>query len=701
MLEINTGGKKAMYLKSIHNVNVGPIKDAKIIFPFNEDKLPKPVVIVGENGTGKSVLLSNVVDSFHEIARLAFDDVVEKSDFNGYQYYKAVLGQEIRIGEKFMYSYLQYEDGDVATRFFEYLFKCGEFSFKKFCDNEGIKRENCRFQESRSDKQLTFTEKDVEIIFGKNIVCYFPPSRYEKPNWLGARYYDSENSSKFEHPSIRENISRRLGISISVEDVTNDTLQWLLDVIVDAKFSLDVQENGGVKVYQPNNEIFAIPVTKEAIGNSIISVTAKSNLELIMSQIIGQKICFGLNLRNANKSRFHIRSVDDGKILIPSLDALSTGQSALFNIFATIIRYADRISITNGIDLQNITGIVVIDEAELHLHSNLQRDVLPRLLKLFPKVQFIISSHSPLFLLGMDKVYDRDGYEIYEMPSARIITAEKFSEFGKAYEYLTKTETHQQKIREAIQNHIGKPLIITEGSTDWKHMKAAFENLKTKPQYENYANLDFEFLEYEPGELASKENVSEKATYLKMGKDVLKQMCREFAKLQQSRKIIFIADRDDEKINKEFSEKDRLFKNHGNNVFSFVLPVPEHRASTPNICIEHFYKDYEIKTPVEINGIKRRIYLGNEFTNDGISLDGKLFCRDRNSCGDGKINIIDGNDEKSVYAINDPDKINLALPKMEFAKRILGHSPEFASFDFDSFRLIFDVIKQILDNPDV
>ena len=52
-----------MYLKSIHNVNVGPIEDAKIIFPFNDDKTPRPVVIVGKNGTGKSILLSNIVDS--------------------------------------------------------------------------------------------------------------------------------------------------------------------------------------------------------------------------------------------------------------------------------------------------------------------------------------------------------------------------------------------------------------------------------------------------------------------------------------------------------------------------------------------------------------------------------------------------------------------------------------------------------------
>ena len=65
-----------MYLKRIHNVNVGPIEDVEINFPFDEKNNPKPVVIVGENGTGKSVLLSNIVDSFYEFAGKAFSDAV-------------------------------------------------------------------------------------------------------------------------------------------------------------------------------------------------------------------------------------------------------------------------------------------------------------------------------------------------------------------------------------------------------------------------------------------------------------------------------------------------------------------------------------------------------------------------------------------------------------------------------------------------
>ena len=68
-----------MYLKRIHSVNVGPIEDAEINFSFVDGK-PKPVVIVGENGTGKSVLLSNIVDSFYEIASQKFSDARKQNE---------------------------------------------------------------------------------------------------------------------------------------------------------------------------------------------------------------------------------------------------------------------------------------------------------------------------------------------------------------------------------------------------------------------------------------------------------------------------------------------------------------------------------------------------------------------------------------------------------------------------------------------
>lgn len=47
-------------------------------------------------------------------------------------------------------------------------------------------------------------------------------------------------------------------------------------------------------------------------------------------------------------------------------------------------------------------GIVIIDEIELHLHPTLQQDVIERLSKTFPDIQFIVSTHSPLVISNLN-----------------------------------------------------------------------------------------------------------------------------------------------------------------------------------------------------------------------------------------------------------------------------------------------------------
>lgn len=237
-----------------------------------------------------------------------------------------------------------------------------------------------------------------------------------------------------------------------------------------------------------------------------------------------------------------------------------------------------------------------------------------------------------------------------------------------------------------------KERAITEGATDWKHMKAAFSKLSQCPEnVEAYRSLDFDFLEYEP-----EQSTKEGALKIQMSNTQLTSMCKHFASIPQPRKLIFIADADDTSTNKELGSESG-FKVWGNNVYSFTIPVPAHRTDTPKICIEHYYSDNDIKTQVEINGVQRRIYMGNEFDSVGISVDGQLCCVDRNSCGPDKIRIIDGTSDKRVFCIQGDRKTNLALPKMEFADRVLGNSPEYSNIDFSSFSLIFDIINKICD----
>lgn len=49
--------------------------------------------------------------------------------------------------------------------------------------------------------------------------------------------------------------------------------------------------------------------------------------------------------------------------------------------------------------------LVLIDEAENHLHASIQRGLLPKLLQAFPHAQFIISTHSPLMVNSVRDAY--------------------------------------------------------------------------------------------------------------------------------------------------------------------------------------------------------------------------------------------------------------------------------------------------------
>ena len=487
-----------------------------------------------------------------------------------------------------------------------------------------------------------------------------------------------------------DKIAGKLRNPIVVQNINRINKQWIMDVIIDSRVDMIIGDNS-ISFYNIQD---LAAMTKFA--SNFFNNQAKLDLEMILTSIIGKQVYLSLNNRKKN-TRLSVLEKETNTIIAPSLDSLSTGQISLFNLFSTIIQYADNNDTGFKVNMNDISGIVVIDEIELHLHTKLQKEVLPKLIKLFPKVQFIITTHSPLFLLGMQEHFGNDGFEIYNMPDAEKIDVERFSEFQRAYEYFKKTVTYQKDaeaaIKGAVEEAVGKEgtevLVITEGATDWKHMKSAFASLASKSENnELFSKLSFDFLEYEP------ENSPKESVYkLSMGNTNLENLCENLSKIPQSKKFIFIADRDNDKTNKKLSCQGKRYKSWGNNVYSFILPVPDHRKETPDICIEHLFSDDEIKTEVECNGIIRRLFIGYEFDERGIAYSIDRFCEKKKICGQGKFNIIEGSQGEKITSIKNDDGINYALPKMDFAEYVANHVND---FNFDAFLEIFIIISEIL-----
>ena len=92
----------------------------------------------------------------------------------------------------------------------------------------------------------------------------------------------------------------------------------------------------------------------------------------------------------------------DGKIELFRL--LSDGLRITLGMIGDI---AYRMSEINPHIGNNSKGVVLIDEIDLHLHPSWQREIIPVLRKVFPNIQFIVTTHSPQVLSTLKKEKDR------------------------------------------------------------------------------------------------------------------------------------------------------------------------------------------------------------------------------------------------------------------------------------------------------
>ena len=100
---------------------------------------------------------------------------------------------------------------------------------------------------------------------------------------------------------------------------------------------------------------------------------------------------------NSNTLKFSINQ--NGKPPY-TFQTLSSGYLAIFDIYADLIMRVEY----STISAEELTGVVFIDEIDAHLHVSLQRLIMPFLVDSFPKIQFIVTTHSPFVLTSLSDV---------------------------------------------------------------------------------------------------------------------------------------------------------------------------------------------------------------------------------------------------------------------------------------------------------
>lgn len=234
--------------------------------------------------------------------------------------------------------------------------------------------------------------------------------------------------------------------------------------------------------------------------------------------------------------------------------------------------------------------------------------------------------------------------------------------------YLDREKSLKEQIEQiknkyhAVSNRV---ILLTEGKTDTKHLRTAFEVLPLdKSIVSRFDYYDF----------------SENRT---LG-DRLKKVLDTVENIPNINIIIGIFDRD-----KHLNETgDESFVRLNNRVYKFNIPALSNneREINDKICIEHYYSDAEIETDTEYG----HLYMGKDFDEYGQSSDG---CFSYNFNGNHrslpKLQILDS----STNQLQKKHANAKIISKNQFADYVSKHRD---LFSFENFKLIYDMICNII-----
>ena len=325
----------------------------------------------------------------------------------------------------------------------------------------------------------------------------------------------------------------------------------------------------------------------------------------------------------------------------------------------------------------NYSFIWGFEEPENGLEFGASFELAKEFKEYLAQCQILITTHSPVFYSScienggkLYRVSKQDGKSSYDIISKSEDLNEEvgFMELVAPYikvehDKYNAIQAKYGSLQETINASKKKILVFTEGKTDIIHLKSAKEALKNK------LDLDFQAVSDINGDADL---------------DVFLEKIR---KVNQKTKIVGVFDLD----NPKYVEKYKSLVDLGNNVYAFCIPLVNETIYGKSISIEHYYKKETLFS--EIKG--RRLFIGEEFFNSGVSKDGKFSTRI--SQIQNKVNVNGIIDEK-VYQRDDFQQLHsIALTKNDFANAINSHVIK--NVDFSEFNKIFDILKIISLKP--
>lgn len=470
----------AFFIEKMIFHNRAPFKHLELNF---KDK--DIIMLNAVNGGGKTTVLSHIVDAFYEIARKYYQEEFEGKQNKFYRVSSAIYNLN---PEEASFVYIRFNLNGEQIDYVDIRNLTTQDCYDKaividnkipfFAFSEQLeKQNNVKFFSSNMNKQK------AEGIFEQSIATYFPSYRFEYPGYLNDVY---KSSLKFDYEG---KFNGYLPNPIEVITDLPNLANWLMDVVLDWQIYKQTQ-----KVTVGNDKTIDIDATPEflRIFNSINS---------IINQTLYNKkgtLRLGIGKRSNPGKRISVMlDSQDGQSLTyyPSIFNISAGEACIITMFGEILHQADNLG-----KFSDISGIVIIDEVDKHLHIKLQKEVLPKLFVMFPNIQFIISSHSPFVSMGLsDQLSQR--LRIFNLSSGQGMEIQQHENplYEEVYQMMINENEQYKKMYESLKSSHKEYKLLVEDSyaqiykIAWMKLKGIdFDKDNLDVVFDN--NVDFEII---------------------------------------------------------------------------------------------------------------------------------------------------------------------------------------------------------------
>lgn len=471
----------AFFIDKIIFHNRAPFAHLEMNFKDNDI-----IVLNAVNGGGKTTVLSHIVDAFYEMARNYYPREFEGRQRSFYRVSSSVYNLNSEEAS-FVYirfnldaeqiDYIDIRGNTTKEHYDEVISIENKIPFSAF--SGGLEQQNnIKYFSSNLDKQK------AKRVFEHNIATYFPSYRFEYPGYLNNVY---KSPLKFDCDS---KIDGYLPNPIEVITDLPNLANWLMDVVLDWQLYKQTQS---VKVGESNAIIDVTPENTIIINtlNSIVNQTLfnrKQNGTLRLG--IGKRSDPGVRIsvmRNYGNNQT--------ELYYPSIFNISAGEACIITLFGEVLHQVDVLG-----KYSNISGIVIIDEVDKHLHIRLQKEILPRLFDLFPNIQFILSSHSPFVSMGLanhlplrSKIIDLSSGEGIE------ISPRENPLYEEVYQMMLSENEQYKKMYESLKSSHKEYKLLVEDSyaqiykIAWMKLKGIdFDKDNLDVVFDN--NADFEII---------------------------------------------------------------------------------------------------------------------------------------------------------------------------------------------------------------